>query len=213
MGGLSGTGDGLSADASAPNDLEIAYRGGKGFLDRLAAIDSHTSAMEAQKTTAARALAALDLGNDIVATQKAAQAALADAQNKALAAEKKLAETHANCAKITNEAQAQAKTALDAANGSAQQIQATAAVVKKNADDYAADAKGKADAALATATQTLADAGAKSIAMDLAKKQAEDAKAAHEAAMQTHIAAKKEYDAKVAKIVTILNTPIAGGQG
>lgn len=202
MAGLSGTGSGLSADPSLPSDLDTIYQGGQFFLDRM-------KAMDAQRATLAQALADLDVGRDIVATQKDAHNALIDAQNKQMAADHALADAKEQAAKIVSDAQIQARDAVAASTAAASQIDAEAIAAKKAADDYAAHTTARADSVLAAANQQLTDISARTTAAENAISEAATAKAAAEAAIKVAEAAKAAHDERLAQIAAIMAQPVA----
>lgn len=169
-----GMGGGGLGDVSAiPSDLEAIYQGGVFFLDRMKAIEN-------AKLASDNALAALNVGNDIVAAKTAAVAsAFAAAADQAQAA-KTLDEAKAHAAQIMAQARSQAmQTEMQAAQ--AGRIADDYVVSTRTAADaYASDVRAKADAVLAEANARQDDVPARIAAATAAETRFNAAKATQE---------------------------------
>lgn len=192
MSGLSGTGAGLSSDPG-PSELDVIYQGGQFFLERM-------RAMDAQRQAAAMALADLALGQDAASAQRAAHEALTDAQAKLAAAEKSLSDATSQAAEMIADAKAEAKETVDSANANADALNTAAGSTKKEADDYAAKAKAEADETLAAANKIMSDVTAKSLALEVAKREADEAKAKSQQSWTAALAAKASHDKRIAEV-------------
>lgn len=185
---------GLSAGGTPiPSDLEAIYQGGDFFLDRMKVLGDRMVAAD-------KSLAALALGQDIVAVKKDADAQLVAANATVADAAKTLSDAKAQAAKIIADAQSRAQSIVDSASSDAAATMAKADAAKKKSDTQIAASNAQAAAALADATDkqsaltSLTDAAQQAIA---------DAKAAHaraDKAAQAAMDTQKLYQDKVAKI-------------
>ncbi len=190
-------GVGVSTEAAPPSDLDTIYLGGEYFLDRMKAMGNQTAA-------AKQALADLALGQEASAANAAAKSVLADAQKAKDDAVKALADANANAKSIIDAAKVQALDIVKTAQDTAARANAEAVSVKTNADEYAAKSRADANANMSEANRMLADAERQLNATKKAEQDYLDAKMASDAAAKTANETKAAFEKKVASIQAII---------
>ncbi len=193
----------VGAPKQSESELDLIYRGGATFAERLSAMAAVRDANEA-------AYAKLKIGNDIQAAKDNAASLEADAKSKQEQAITALDEARKQAAKLIEDAGAQAAKTKDAALADAKAVAAGGAKLKSEADDYAAARKEVADVLLKDAQDKHDQAKAVQAEATKAKTTHENAAAAFASKQQVAEQTQAKLDAKIARLQEVLREVMEG---
>lgn len=192
---------GLTSGGPAPvSDADAIVEGGQTFADRMKMYAGQLQALADRKAEADKSLAALNLGNNIAATQAKAKADSESAAKSRKSAQAVLEKANAEAASIIASAKAQADIIAATVEKETAEAKAALEALKKETADAMAEMKKETKDALAAAKKKQA-----AIQKDLddaksAKAEAERAQYAAEQALKAADDARKDYENRVARL-------------
>lgn len=193
---------GLPSKTGMP-DLELIYRGGDNFLQRMQAL---SKLRDDQET----AFVNLKLGNDAKAAHAHAVELRDEASRLRDEAQQVLNGANTDAPAIVQAAVTEAERVKAESENASRELQSAAAAVKREADAYASKTKSRSDAMVLEAQQSKQQLEAKRSELETAHKRAAAAESASISAAQAADQTRKTFETKIARLHEVI-AEITGG--